>query len=177
MGELIRVTDDLSPSHQSLVIAPSRGLGKNVFSGAIQVSLRLKMRSKLKISSCLLEEIVRDSLTEDREVCGFLLGTMNDESFKVVELYKAKNISQTNRVRFEVDPTSVYETHRYADEVGLEVIGVYHSHPGPPVPSTIDLEGMKNWPVAWLIVSSVDGSVAAYTMEDGFVRELEVLLE
>lgn len=135
------------------------------------------MKSRLKISGLLIREIVRDSLVEDREVCGFLLGVVENEDFKAIKLYKAKNVSPTSRTRFEVDPRSIYKAHRYAEEVGLEVIGIYHSHPGPPVPSTIDLKGMKNWPVVWLIISSIDGSMAAYVVEDDSVKRLEVSLE
>ncbi|MEM4576043.1 MAG: M67 family metallopeptidase [Candidatus Nezhaarchaeales archaeon] len=131
----------------------------------------------MKISSLLVMEMVHDSLAEYHEVCGFLLGVVEDEGFKVVKLYKAKNISPTSQIRFEVDPRSVYEAHRYAEEVGLEVIGIYHSHPGPPIPSAIDLESMKSWPVVWLIISSVDGSIAAYVVESGSVKRLEILLE
>lgn len=121
--------------------------------------------------------MICDSLAEDHEICGFLLGVVDDEGFKVIELYKVENVSTTSRVRFEANSRGVYEAHKYAEELGLEVIGIYHSHPGPPIPSTIDLECMKNWPIVWLIISSIDGSMAAYVMENGSVRKLEVLLE
>ncbi|MDH5816338.1 MAG: M67 family metallopeptidase [Candidatus Nezhaarchaeota archaeon] len=132
---------------------------------------------RLRISGYLLREIVHDSLAEGHEVCGFLLGVVNDDDLKVVELYKVKNVSMISRVRFEMDPRDIYEAHKYAERLGLEIIGIYHSHPGPPTPSVIDLEGMKHWPIVWLIVSSIDGSMAAYVVKDGSTRELEVLLE
>ncbi|MEM0082930.1 MAG: M67 family metallopeptidase [Candidatus Nezhaarchaeales archaeon] len=135
------------------------------------------MRSRLRISSRILREIVHDSLAEDREVCGFLLGVVDNDDFKVVELYKVENVSAVSQARFEMDPRGVYEAHKYAERLSLEVIGIYHSHPGPPTPSIVDLEGMKHWPLVWLILSSIDGSIAAYVMKDDSIRELEVLLE
>jgi len=33
---------------------------------------------------------------------------------------------------------------------------------------------MREWPVAWLIISSTDGSVAAYIAKQGSVEELEL---
>lgn len=135
------------------------------------------MKKVLKVSNHLIKEVIRDSLIENHEVCGFLLGVEDDKGLKVVELYKVKNVSPMSQVRFEMDPKSIYEAHRYAEEIGLEIVGIYHSHPGPPIPSSTDLEYMKNWPVAWLIISSNDGSVAAYVMENERVRRLEILLE
>lgn len=134
------------------------------------------MRGRLKVRSQLVSEVVREALAEDHEVCGFLLGVVDDD-FEVVDFYRIKNVSPISQVRFEVDSRGVYEAHKYAEELGLEVMGIYHSHPGPPIPSTIDLEGMKNWPIVWLIISSVDGSMAAYIMDGGSVRGLEVSLE
>lgn len=135
------------------------------------------MRSRLKIRSHLVEEMVSSSLARDREVCGLLLGIVDDEGFKVIELYEAKNVSLMGQAYFEVDPRGVYEAYEYAEKIGLEVVGIYHSHPGPPIPSAADLDGMKNWPIVWLIISSIDGSMAAYVIEDGRVKKLEVLLE
>jgi len=53
-----------------------------------------------------------------------------------------------------------------AEENGLQLIGFYHSHPAAPRPSPINLDYMKLWPHSiWLIVSSLDYSIAAYLVD------------
>jgi len=132
------------------------------------------MRGRLKIDRQLVDELVREALASESEICGFLLGRLEGECFKVHELYKAENVSLTKEVSFDVDPRDVYEAHAYAEKRGLDVVGIYHSHPGPPSPSLTDMKCMEDWPIAWLIISSIDGSVAAYIAKRGSIEELEV---
>ena len=57
----------------------------------------------------------------------------------------------------------------------MRLIGVYHSHPADPAPSSIDLEYMKLWPQSvWLAVSSIDYSVAAYLVDDGKLVKIRI---
>jgi len=59
---------------------------------------------------------------------------------------------------------------------GLEVVGIFHSHLNcPPVPSERDSEGMKNWPVVWLIITP-EGDVRAWILGAGGVEEVELLV-
>ncbi len=132
------------------------------------------MGSKLEVDRRLVKELIHEALTSDGEICGFLLGRVEGERFRARELYKARNVSLTRGTSFKVDPRDVYEAHVYAERRGFDVVGIYHSHPGPPNPSATDLECMRGWPVAWLIISSTDGSVAAYIAKQGSVEELEL---
>lgn len=134
------------------------------------------MGGKLEINHKLVEELVREALASRDEICGFLLGRMEGGCFRVCELYKARNVSLASATSFEMDPGDVYEAHAYAEKRGLDVVGIYHSHPSSPSPSTTDLECMERWPVAWLIISSIDGSMAAYIAKRGFVEELKLQL-
>lgn len=75
-------------------------------------------------------------------------------------------------VKFEIDPERVVAAFTEAEKEGLEFIGLFHSHPAPAAPSSIDLEGMKLWGDAlWLILSLTDGELAAYQLMDGSVEE------
>jgi len=134
------------------------------------------MEGEMEVPRQLVEELVREALTSEGEICGFLLGRLEGECFRVHELYKAKNVSPAKKTSFDVDPRDVYEAHAFAEERGLDVVGIYHSHPGPPSPSSADLKGMEEWPIAWLIISSIDGSVAAYITKQGSIEELEIEL-
>ncbi len=56
--------------------------------------------------------------------------------------------------RFEMDPWGVVVAHKAAWNLGMEVVAVFHTHPcGPPRPSGLDVEGMRLWPMPWIIAS------------------------
>jgi len=84
------------------------------------------------------------------EHCGFLLGTGE----KVVIVFPVRNVSSNPLTEFYMDPAGILAAHRLAENLGLQVKAIYHTHPGnSSEPSSRDLEGMKNWPIPWLIVS------------------------
>lgn len=81
-------------------------------------------------------------------------------------------------VRFEVDPQRVLNAFEQGDQERLEFIGLFHSHPAPASPSAVDLEYMRLWGEAvWLILSSSDGTVAAFQMTDGGIHEVTLKVE
>jgi proteasome lid subunit RPN8/RPN11 len=55
--------------------------------------------------------------------------------------------------RYEIAPEDVMATENEAEKVGLEVLGIFHSHPDhPPVPSATDLDAALPW-YSYLITS------------------------
>ena len=94
------------------------------------------------------------------EVCGFLLGSMDltRRVFEVGETRPAVNRrgSRADR-RYRIDPRDYRAAEREAEERGLELVGIYHSHPdAPAVPSEYDRE--HAWPnSAYVIVPVEDG--------------------
>ncbi len=101
-----------------------------------------------------------------REVCGFLLGTMDAEArlFTVREVRPAVNRrgSRGSR-RYRIDPEAYRAAERQATERDWEVVGIYHSHPDAPArPSDYDRE--HAWPnSAYLIVSVESGEAGPTT--------------
>jgi proteasome lid subunit RPN8/RPN11 len=65
--------------------------------------------------------------------------------------------------RYWIDPAVLLQVQRSARDQGLEVLGIYHSHPDhPAVPSECDRA--LAWPVySYVIVSVVKGQVADFT--------------
>jgi proteasome lid subunit RPN8/RPN11 len=65
--------------------------------------------------------------------------------------------------RYWIDPAVLLQVQRSTREQGLEIIGIYHSHPDhPAVPSECDRA--LAWPVySYVIVSVVQGRVADFT--------------
>ncbi|PCN50217.1 metalloprotease [Candidatus Geothermarchaeota archaeon ex4572_27] len=120
-----------------------------------------------------LESLRREATSSTVEVCGLLIGRRRRGLVEVVRVVRARNV-EPSPTSFKVPPEDLYRAMVEAEREGLEVVGVYHSHPAPPHPSPTDLEGMARWPVVWLIISSLDGSARAYTLEGGLVSEVEL---
>ncbi|MGD2066019.1 MAG: M67 family metallopeptidase [Candidatus Bathyarchaeota archaeon] len=105
------------------------------------------------------------------EACAMLFGKLSHDEAVVKKIEFAPNKLQSP-VRFEIDPEKVAAAFTQAEKEELEFIGLFHSHPAPAAPSSIDLEGMKLWGDAlWLILSLTDGELAAYQLVDDSVEE------
>lgn len=121
----------------------------------------------------LVEEALKDPTIE---ACGLLIGRVEGVRVVVEEVLIGENVKRSP-TRFEVDPNLVYRAVVQAEAKGLELVGVFHSHPAPPTPSRLDVEGMQLWPVAWLIVSTLNGGFAAYALKNGKVEPLTLKVE
>ena len=97
-----------------------------------------------------------------RECCGLLLGRSADGVVRVAEATSARNLN-TERAqdRFELDPQDFLRADTLARERGLEIVGVWHTHPDhPAVPSATDLESAwEGW--SYLILSVAAQGVQA----------------
>lgn len=104
------------------------------------------------LSGCVDGEVLKIlkllSKREENEICGFILG---DDSLSII--FPVENKAENPRIEFYMDPHGILAAHRLAENLGLEVKAIYHTHPkGSPEPSGKDLEGMKLWPMPWLII-------------------------
>ncbi len=111
------------------------------------------------------------------EACALLFGRLykNETVVEKVEIAQNRLRSTT---RFEVDPAKVAAAITDAEEEGLDFVGLFHSHPAPAVPSSIDLKAMRLWGDAlWLILSSTDGNLVAYQLIDGTVKEATIKIK
>lgn len=98
------------------------------------------------------------------EVSGILVGTRDGDEVKAYYMHLTGNVLQSS-VEFEAEPWQVVQAHVSAEKYGLEVVGVFHTHPTcPPAPSRKDVEGMKKWPYIWVIACRDE--VAAWTPEE-----------
>ena len=108
------------------------------------------------------------------EACALLFGKLTKGDAVVTKIIVAPNVLRST-VRFEIDPQVVYTTFEQADQEELQFIGLFHSHPAPPNPSNIDLKYMRLWGDAvWLILSSIDDSIAAFQMVNREIREIAI---
>ncbi|WP_297501558.1 M67 family metallopeptidase [Thermococcus sp.] len=117
--------------------------------------------------------IIERARASKEEICGFLLGVAGEE-VEVREVRFVRN-RLASPVEFEMEPLEMVEALDEAEEKGLEVVGIFHSHlKCPPRPSGSDLKGMELWPVTWLIVDE-KGNCAAYILRGSRVEEVEVV--
>ncbi|MCP4440396.1 MAG: M67 family metallopeptidase [Aureispira sp.] len=76
------------------------------------------------------------------EACGFLLGEDHGESRTIQEVIAVPNVQKGDQKRrFAIAPLDYIQAERIALEKGLQLLGIYHSHPNhPALPSIHDLQ-------------------------------------
>ena len=115
------------------------------------------------------------------EACGMLAG--NDS--KVRKVYKLRSLEPTP-VSYVVDPHDQLRAIKEIDAEGMELLGIYHSHPdSPPVPSITDINraffpGTRelNYPQAAYVIIGLAGprpEVRAYMIESDHVESVEIV--
>ncbi len=122
----------------------------------------LAVEEAMKISRTLLQQIHQHlEAGYPNEACGVLLGkACPDEggAVTVTEIVAAGNErTDSARNRYLIDPLVYMKIERDADKRGLQVLGIYHSHPDVAArPSRFDLD--HAWPnLSYLIVSVCQG--------------------
>ncbi len=120
----------------------------------------------------LLEGLVSSC---DFEVAGFIVGGVDgDYAYSFLVVFGC-NVSDEPSSRFLVNGMSTYRAVVEAESRGLNIIGVFHTHPCcSATPSGLDLEGMRAWPIVWLIAGR-DG-LRAWRRCNG-VEEVEIVIE
>ena len=68
------------------------------------------------------------------ECCGILVGKKSEKGeIEVTEIREASNQFQGQKsVHFQIDPLFIYRLEQELESRGLEIVGVYHSHPDCP---------------------------------------------
>lgn len=87
------------------------------------------------------------------ECCGFLLGSFDDGGL-IRQARRATNQNTERTDRFIISAEEFAEVQFAADEAGLDIIGIYHSHPDwPAIPSQTDLDNA--WDDVYYLIASV----------------------
>lgn len=107
------------------------------------------------------------------EACGMLLGRIQDDAYIVLKVVLTPNRMQSP-VRFAIPDEDVIRAYHTAAKEGMDVVGVYHSHPdSPATPSGTDALYMELNPGAWVIYSGLDGRMRAWIMQES-VEEMSI---
>ncbi|MCS7116401.1 MAG: M67 family metallopeptidase [Nitrososphaerota archaeon] len=109
------------------------------------------------------------------EACALLIGRVYGDVAVVYKVSIVEN-ADASQITFSIRPEDLLRAYLDAEREGLDVIGVFHSHPAPPQPSVRDLEFMKINPIVWLIISKPSGDYGAFQWIEGSIERVEVNL-
>ena len=109
-----------------------------------------------------LDEMYQDALKSyPDECCGFFFGNETGEERIITSLMVVNNSKEGDkRRRFEIAPKDYLDAERYADEIEVQLLGVYHSHPNhPAVPSEHDRVAAQPY-FSYVIISVKENEIA-----------------
>ena len=114
------------------------------------------------------------------EGCGLLGGRPGAEggAAEATRFYRSPNVAASSRV-YTIDPLVHLRADRDAEDAGLEILGVVHSHTHTePYPSPTDVEQAPDPAWHYVIVSFRTGPPAlrSYRIRDGAIAEEPVLV-
>ena len=107
-----------------------------------------------------------------REACALLIGAKTSQGHLVRRVARVQNISPEEDA-YELDPLSWREVELEARAEGLEVVGVWHSHPRTQaVPSVRDrAEAQLGWSHAITASAAPTCTKSYYARADGLVEQ------
>lgn len=96
--------------------------------------------AQISISSADLDQMRQDvESRRPEEACGLLAGWVSREAATVECVIPMRNVLQSAN-RYRLDPAEQLEAFAWIEAQGLELVGIYHSHPeGPATPSETDI--------------------------------------
>ena len=124
----------------------------------------------------LLPKVFRQSLEQHAnvqsplEACAILFGTSNDKTWETTDIFLTENIDKSE-VNFTISNEQLMEGYTMAEDKGLDIVGIFHSHPNSqPSPSNTDIKFMKGNPVPWIIYSGVTKEMKAYLLDSDLIQ-------
>ena len=124
----------------------------------------------------LLPKVFRQSLEQHAnvqsplEACAILFGTSNDKTWETTDIFLTENIDKSE-VNFTISNKQLMEGYTIAEDKGLDIVGIFHSHPKyQPSPYNTDIKFMKGNPVPWIIYSGVTKEMKAYLLDSDLIQ-------
>jgi len=107
---------------------------------------------------------------EPNESCALLFGVEKEDKSIVNEIFLTENID-ASQVNFTISNQQLLKGYKTAEEKGMKVIGIFHSHPNSDAfPSTTDQKFMQVNPVVWVIFSGSSNIFKAFVLESEIVE-------
>jgi proteasome lid subunit RPN8/RPN11 len=140
---------------------------ENVQPRTIQISLRDWELMRTDVSNRVTEE-----------ACGMLAGHLTGELYQARLVFPTTNLLHS-ATRYRIDPLEQLAVFNQIDAQGLDLVGIYHSHPnGPGSPSPTDIAEAYYPEAAYLIWFRQDGEWActAYVIGKTAVYPINIQL-
>lgn len=131
----------------------------------------------MKINKVYLSEMVQHCQKDyPNEACGILAG----KDGKIERIYRMTNADKSSKTFF-MDPKEQLKVMKEIRNLGLEMVGIYHSHPETEAyPSAHDVELAFYPEVSYVIVSLKDKNspnIRSFKIEEGKITEEELKIE
>jgi proteasome lid subunit RPN8/RPN11 len=137
--------------------------------------MRCEDTSVLQLRRDVYLQMVADCFDKlPNEACGLLGGKGANASVA----YVVTNVAQSSRI-YELDPREHLRADRDAEDRGLELIGVYHSHTHTaayPSPTDVAQAPDPNWHYVLVSLADEAPSVRSYRIVDGNITEEPVVV-
>ena len=142
------------------------------------MSMIVEAMGKFIMSKVILEQLILHAENSlPNESCALLIGPIPSEGSQEVKVSKAiltSNISSHPTVQFEINPQDLLKAYDHADSLNQAIVGIFHSHPAPPYPSSTDIDNMKINPCVWLIMGGKDKEIKSYQYRDGYIHKVDL---
>lgn len=130
------------------------------------------MRDVLSLPRHVVVDLMAQAVAEaPLECCGLLAG--DPVTGVVTSYHRCANAAASARV-YTVDSRDLLRASRAADDAGLEIIGVLHSHTHtPPYPSATDIAQAPDpsWHFAIVSLADAEPSLRSFRIVDGAAIE------
>lgn len=130
------------------------------------------MMDELLLAPGLMEEMIAHAAAHyPEEACGLLGG----RDSRATRLYPVENMLHSP-VAYEMEPLQQVRAMLDIEAEGLELVAIYHSHPGGPARPSVSDVAQAYYPDSAQIIVSLAGrdrpEVRAFTIRDGHVRAI-----
>ena len=134
----------------------------------------------IEITTAQRDEMIAHAREDaPNECCGLLFGTVDGSSGHSERLLRMENVEHSP-LNYRVDGKALFEAFEAMEKIGLDLVGIYHSHTHSPArPSRTDIT-LAGYPDAHYLIVSLAApdqpDLRAFTIADGVVEEQEVVL-
>jgi len=124
-----------------------------------------------------LDKIVEHSQdTFPVEACGILLGKRESNIKRVTMIFPTENILESES-SYQINPQEQLDVFMKADELSLEVLGYYHSHPyWHAQPSSTDRQRANQPCCSYVVYSNIDNEVKSFHWDGVEFRPEELII-
>jgi proteasome lid subunit RPN8/RPN11 len=107
------------------------------------------------------------------EGCGLLVGLSDGERAIVKSVVASENVLHSAKV-YEIEPKVLLQAYRRADDEGMEVLGVFHSHTHSeayPSPTDIGQAPDPGWHYVLVSLRELPTDLRSFRIVEGVVNE------